>query len=280
MTADSYTVLRNTADRVPLFFILSLTALDFFLYFTVENFWVLFIYFVAMIIPKGCICAWNHHHQHTKTFNKTPWNRLLELAYAFHTGVTTNLWLLHHVFGHHHHYLDQSVDESRWKRADGSTMGELEYTLNVALTAYYRGYQVGKRYPKHYRTHVIYTILAFSIVGALTWYQPLQGMMLFVFPMMTGLLMTAWATYDHHAGLDETQDHFKASYNNTNVVFNTLTGNLGYHTAHHYKQGLHWSELPRLHDEIKHNIPEELYFSSIWDMITKSFVGRAFKLSS
>ena len=82
MTADLYTVLRNTADRVPLFFILSLTALDFFLYFTVENFWVLFIYFVAMIIPKGCICAWNHHHQHTKTFNKTPWNRLLELAYA------------------------------------------------------------------------------------------------------------------------------------------------------------------------------------------------------
>ena len=280
MTADSYTVLRNTADRAPLFFILSLTALDFFLYFTVENFWVLLIYFVPLIIPKGCICAWNHHHQHTKTFKQTPLNRLLELAYAFHTGVTTNLWLLHHVFGHHHHYLDQSKDESRWKRTDGSTMGELEYTLNVALTAYYRGYQVGKRYPKHYRTHVIYTIVAFSIVGALTWYQPLQGMMLFVFPMMTGLLMTAWATYDHHAGLDETEDHFKASYNNTNIVFNTLTGNLGYHTAHHYKQGLHWSELPRLHDEIKHNIPEELYFSSIWDMVTNSFVGRAFKLSS
>ncbi len=271
---------KHSADRWPVFFILCVSALDFALYFLISNAYALSAYFFIMIIPKSQICAWNHHHQHTKTFNKTPWNRLLELAYAFHTGVTTNLWLLHHVFGHHHHYLDQSVDESRWKRADGSTMGELEYTLNVALTAYYRGYQVGKRYPKHYRTHVIYTILAFSIVGALTWYQPLQGMMLFVFPMMTGLLMTAWATYDHHAGLDETQDHFKASYNNTNVVFNTLTGNLGYHTAHHYKQGLHWSELPRLHDEIKHNIPEELYFSSIWDMITKSFVGRAFKLSS
>ncbi|MEM7291069.1 MAG: fatty acid desaturase, partial [Pseudomonadota bacterium] len=125
---------------------------------------MLLTYFVLMIIPKGCICSWNHHHQHTKTFKQTPPNRILELSYALHTGVTTNLWLLHHVFGHHHNYLDQTKDESRWMRKDGSTMGEWEYTLNVAATAYYRGFQVGKRYPKHLRTHLIYTGLTAALV--------------------------------------------------------------------------------------------------------------------
>lgn len=260
-------MIRHPADRIPVALILGLTALDFVLYFTVDNFWLLLFYYVIMIIPKGCICSWNHHHQHTKTFRPVLPNRILELSYALHTGVTTNLWLLHHVFGHHHNYLDQELDQSRWKRKDGSTMGELEYSINIALTAYPRGFEVGKRYPKHLRTHLIYTAVTLALVIGLVAYQPMQAIMLFVLPMITGLLITAWATYDHHAGLD-TDDHFKASFNNMNRAFNVVTGNLGYHTAHHYKQGVHWSELPALHAKIAHKIPDELYRESYWDIVT------------
>ncbi len=247
--------------------ILSLTVTDFVLYFTVENVWLLLAYFVLMIIPKGCICSWNHHHQHTKTFSWTPLNRILELSFALHTGVTTNLWLLHHVFGHHHNYLDQTIDESRWQREDGTTMGEWEYTWNVASTAYYRGYLVGKRHPRHYRTHLIYTIITAAIVASLAIYQPMQALILFIMPMMIGLLITAWATYDHHAGLP-TDNDFCASYNNMNPLFNLMTGNLGLHTAHHHKQGVHWSELPELHEQIKEHIPAEVYRTSLWDNVT------------
>jgi fatty acid desaturase len=88
-------------------------------------------------------------------------------------------------------------------------------------------------------------------------YQPAAGILLFVLPMMTGLLITAWTTYDHHAGLN-TEEEFEASFNNVNRWYNLFTGNLGYHTAHHYKQGLHWSKLPQLHDKIKDKIPKEL----------------------
>ena len=259
---------RYTADRLPVALILSLTLLDLTLYFTVENFWLLLGYLCIMIIPKGCICAWNHHHQHTKTFRQNPLNRILEISYALHTGVTTNLWLLHHVFGHHHNYLDQTRDESRWQRQDGTTMGEWEYTWTVAFTAYYRGYKVGRRYPPHYRTHLIYTGLTGAIVLALISYNPLSALLLFVTPMMLGLLITAWATYDHHAGLP-TENDFRASYNNMNPLFNLVTGNLGFHTAHHYRLGVHWSELPQLHEEIKHNIPPEVYRSSFWDAVTR-----------
>ncbi len=257
---------RYRADQLPVFLILSLTLLDLIVYFTADNIWLLLSYFILTIIPKGCICAWNHHHQHTKTFHWTPLNRILELSYGLHTGVTTNQWLLHHVFGHHHNYLDQGIDESRWQRADGSKMNELEYTLAVAATAYPRAWKVGKKHPKHLRAHLIYTALTLTIAISLVAANPLQGLMVFALPMLTGLLITAWATYDHHAGLDS-EDDFTASYNTMNSAYNLVTGNLGYHTAHHHKQGVHWSELPALHQTIKHRIPAELYRSSMWDLL-------------
>jgi fatty acid desaturase len=248
---------RFSADRLPVLFVLAFSVLDFAIYFMVDNVWALLGYMFLMILPKGVVCAWNHHHQHTMTFHSKLMNRMLEFFYALHTGVTTNLWVLHHVLGHHRNFLDQPNDESAWQRADGKTMGAIAYSLDIAGTAYYRGFQVGRRYPRVQRDFVLYGILTLIGVAALVWLRPLPALLVFVLPMVVSLLFTAWVTYDHHAGL-ATDDQFEASYNNTNPIFNLLTGNLGYHTAHHYRQGLHWSKLPELHEKIKDKIPPQL----------------------
>jgi fatty acid desaturase len=248
---------RFAADRIPVSFVLASSTLDFLVYFLVDNVWFLVGYTLVMVLPKGIICAWNHHHQHTMTFHWKPFNRVLEFFYALHTGVTTNLWVLHHVLGHHRNFLDQSRDESGWKRADGRTMSALEYSLTIAGTAYYRGYKVGKRFPRVQRDFLLYAVLTLVGVAALCWYRPVPALLVFLLPMVISLLFTAWVTHDHHSGLDS-DDQFTASYNNTNWLFNLLTGNLGYHTAHHYRQGVHWSKLPELHEKIKHQIPPQL----------------------
>jgi fatty acid desaturase len=250
-------VFKYPSDRLPVAIIIAFSLVDFSLYFFVENIWFLAAFWAVMIIPKGKICAWNHHHQHTPTFKQKPMNRLLELIYAFHTGVTTNLWLLHHVLGHHHNYMDQTKDESRWMRKSGKKMGVIEYTLNVAVTAYYRGFKVGKGFPKIQRAFVTYAFITLALLATLTYFKPAAALFLFILPMITGVLLTAWATFDHHAGLS-TENEFEASRNNLSRLYNIFTGNLGYHTAHHHKQGLHWSLLPALHEKIKGKIPAHL----------------------
>ncbi len=248
---------KNAADRIPVLIIIAFSILDFSLYFIVDNLYLLGVYFYLMIIPKSQICAWNHHHQHAPTFRFTFLNRILEFFYALHTGVTTNLWVLHHVLGHHQNYLDQKVDQSRWTRKNGTRMGELEYSLMTTATAYYRGFLVGRNHPREMRVFLVYTVLTFTILAALVAYRPGPAIILFILPMIMGLFMTSWATYEHHAGLN-TNNLFEASFNNLNKWYNLFTGNLGYHTAHHYKQGLHWSKLPQVHAQIEHNIPEQL----------------------
>ena len=229
----------------------------------VDNVWLLLVYLLVMIIPKGLICAWNHHHQHAPTFYWKPLNRLLEFFYALHTGATTNLWVLHHVLGHHRNFLDQSRDESAWQRKDGKTMNEFEYTWSIAATGYFRGFLVGKKFVRIQYDFVLYSLLTLFGLILLCWFKFVPAMLLFVVPMIMSLLFTAWVTYDHHSGLD-TDDQFLASYNNINRLFNILTGNRGYHTAHHFNQGLHWSKLPELHEEIKNQIPPDLIRNAVF----------------
>jgi fatty acid desaturase len=249
---------KHPEDRLPVSLAAGLTLIDFALYLSVESPWLLVGYWLLTVVPKGTIGAWSHHHQHVPTFRLTFLNRALELCHALHSGITTNLWLLHHVLGHHVNYLDQTKDESRWRRRNGSTMGALAYTFSVAGTAYIRGFRVGLRYPRHLRAFVIYGVLALAVAAALLYARPLQGLFVFVLPMITSLLFVSWVTHDHHAGLD-TQDPYEASMNTLNRRFNFLTGNLGFHTAHHLRPGVHWSNLPALHRDLAHKIPAHLY---------------------
>jgi fatty acid desaturase len=98
-------------------------------------------------------------------------------------------------------------------------------------------------------------------VATLLVLDPLAGLLVFALPMVVGLLITAWATYEHHSGLN-VENEFEASFNNLNRWYNLFTGNLGYHTAHHHRGGLHWSKLPKLHAQIQDKIPETLIRNS------------------
>lgn len=248
---------RYKADRVPVAIITSLFFADLCAYFTIDNRRLLVLWAAGMLMAKLFVSAWNHHHQHVHTFYQTFLNRLLEIVYTFHTGFTTNVWVLHHNLGHHLNYLDQSKDESAWQRKDGTPMGIWEYTFVIAITGYLRGFRVGQRYPKFQRSFVGMGLANLAILLVLLWYRPYSALIVFVIPMCIVYVGTCWATYHHHSGL-ETDDHLEASRNITNRWYNMISGNLGYHTAHHMKQGMHWSKLPELHETIADKIRPDL----------------------
>lgn len=252
------TLFRHPEDRIPVLLFTCVFALDLTVYFTAHNWWLPILWFGIGIIPKGWISAWNHHHQHVAMFRHAVPNRLLEVIFGFQTGITSHAWFLHHVVGHHRNYLDQDKDESTWRRADGTLMGELEYSLITTLTAYPRAFKVGLRYPAALRVFVAMGALQVALLGLLFWHNAYNALFVFLLPMAVSLYVTAWATYFHHAGLD-TKEHAEASYNILHRGYNLMTGNLGYHTAHHTKHGLHWSKLPELHAQMARDIPATLY---------------------
>lgn len=123
------------------------------------------------------------------------------------------------------------------------------------------------------------TLQGFLLVWLLA-YHPLAGILIFLLPMVTGLFLAVYTTYDHHTGL-ESESHYESSYNITSPLYNMITGNLGYHTAHHMKGSLHWSKLPEFHREIAEKIDQKYYktynpfrHQMIWDKEKRSFYSR------
>lgn len=251
-------VFRFQEDRLPVAVFLALFAVDLAVFAFVAS-WPLVLAWAVLSVPaKVCICSWNHHHQHVPFFRSATCNRLMEVVFGLQTGAVGNVWVLHHNFGHHDNYMDQTKDESAWRAPDGRAMTNGEYTFKLAVTGYYCAFKNSYKHPSVQRVFVAMTLLHVAIVGALLFINPFNALAIFVVPMVISFVMTCRHTYDHHAGCSE-EDEYAASNNITHRWYNILTGNLGYHTAHHLRPGLHWSKLPAFHEKIADKIPAENY---------------------
>ncbi|HYU33993.1 MAG TPA: fatty acid desaturase, partial [Thermoanaerobaculia bacterium] len=159
--------------------------------------------------------------------------------------------------GHHPHYLEREKDTLRWQRPGGSPRSFVEcmvknFAGHLTLTM-----TIGRRHPKVYRRFKIMTAVSLVTLSVLIYLDPVKAMIVFAGPMLLAIFNVARLGYDQHAGL-ELDDHFGASRNIESRLYNLVTFNSGYHTAHHVRPGLHWSRLPEFHRQIRDRIPSEL----------------------
>ena len=260
------TVLKYKADRGPVAYAVAVFVLRMVVW-AVATPLVCALSVIPLAVLGMFIAPINHHHQHVNSF-RAPWlNRLYDLVLSLQTGIGPYNWVLHHNLGHHVNYLNQRPhehpDESRWTRADGTQMGALEYTIDLLLHHQIDIFRVGLRHPKYLRYALLMKLPLWSLIGVGLWLRPLETALVFLLPAFITLVHTVYATYEHHAGCVPT-GHLDASRNRESRIYNALTGNLGLHTAHHKRPGLHWSLLPELHERIRHQIPEEQIQKSFW----------------
>jgi len=259
-------ILRYKADRGPVAFVLGAFVAR----------WLVFLLVgpalaaasaLPLLLLGMFIAPINHHHQHVNTFQAGWLNRLYELALSLQTGIGPFGWVLHHNLGHHRNYLRQppsgEADESHWTRSDGSQMGRVEYTLHLVLHHQVDIFRVGRKHPVTLRRYLWMKLPLYTLLGAAFWWNPWNAFFVFLLPGFLTLVHTSWATYEHHAGC-ATDGHMDASTNRLNPLYNRLTGNLGYHTAHHHRPGLHWSLLPGHHARIADQIPEAQVLRTFW----------------
>lgn len=212
-----------------------------------------------------------HNHSHRPTFAKRWSNNAFGHVLTFFYGYPTLMWLPTHNMNHHRFVNRRGDATITWRYTN-------RHNLFVALSYFFvsawfqsepiqRYIRRAKLTNRHlygrilvqYGLWIAYIAVTLTLALAL---HPLRtGLRVWIFatflPAFASLFLIMFFNYTQHVHTDAFSEH-DHSRNFTGGIFNFLFFNNGYHTAHHNRPGLHWSELPAAHALIAGAIAPQL----------------------
>lgn len=212
------------------------------------------LYALSFFLAFIC-CVVNHNHHHHPTFIHRPMNGIFQLLLSFAMGVPCSVIIAMHNHNHHVHnnrpedFVRADIVRFRWN---------LLNLLLFPFVALLRYAPVKSRdiknwattHPHLYRQLWLERLVFYPATGALLIIQPLESLIYFVLPWLFGQWGIIAINHLQHDGCDPSSA-WNHSRNFTGKCLNWWVLNNGYHTAHHERPGLHWSQLPKLHAEIR-----------------------------
>lgn len=255
-------VYRYREDYLPSLIVFGIFVIQIVTFFFVDSLWGVAGVMLALLSISAMPGSISHNHHHVPTFTRAWMNRLYEVILFLEVGIPPYAWTIHHNLGHHKDYLDQDMDPANWRLADGRVMSRVRYDVVGSLRIYPEIWRIGRAYPELFRRFRVWTTVSLVVLGVFVLLDPVRALLLFIAPMPVMYLGLLDNTYMQHADLD-TSSHLTASRNTTSRLYNLISWNLGYHTAHHLKPHVHWSRLPALDATLAARMPAGVRCDSV-----------------
>ncbi len=204
-----------------------------------------------------------HNHTHRRIF-RVPWlNRGFGWLWTFSSGWPSFYWWHAHVVVHHSNLLGPTDWTLPRRRADGSFENMFWYCWahwpwrsSVDL---WRDFSSGRGRPGVGRRALLELGIFLLLWSIPFWIDVKMAIGLWVLPQW---FANAWTIgpgmYAQHVGCVAKSARHPLSHSNTFLsrFFNLTTFNIGYHIEHHDYPGVHWAELPLLHEQLKERLIE------------------------
>ncbi len=233
---------------------------------------------LVMWIGVGVI---HHNHAHLPMWRHDGLNRLSDLWMSALQGHPTFVFRPAHNANHHRHrHGPRDIARTyRFRGGDTNTLlGYLAHPFQAACVLY----PLFLRYLRRLRALCPAAFrgacLQYAVVGAV-WLpalatSPARALLYVLVPQALALHWLLGANYLQHAHADG-RSRWNYARNFEGGV-NLLYFNIGLHTAHHERAGLHWSELPRAHAALRPRIDPRLIEPGLLRYIGRVFIGGLF----
>jgi len=213
-----------------------------------------------------------HSHAHKPVFRHAGVNRWAGRLWTLPGGIPSYWWSFKHLAVHHAHLGEEDDWVQPLRRPDGRYENLWRYCLAYWPWRWGRHFAGEfRRAPAGVRRRALRELAIFLP----PWLAPFlvdpgMGLGLWLFPAWVGgAIVMGMGMYTQHAG--GTEEH-RFSHTTTFLShFHNLTMfNAGFHVEHHERPAVHWSELPRLHEQMKpeliaggaHVVPYGIYRGS------------------
>jgi beta-carotene hydroxylase len=191
-----------------------------------------------------------HNHMHQGVFHSNGLNLIWRAILSFGALYPASANIPAHNLVHHHFDDDGDLDWAAPDHVDfGWNLLNLLHFPNVAGPRTFAGVQrwaASSRHPSFVRQYRIETAFAFGLTGALFLYDFWTTLLFVVLPQLYGARCILRINLIQHDRA-EVGSEWNHSRNFVGRAFNWIMCNNGYHTIHHNRAGLHWSELDEAH---------------------------------
>lgn len=212
------------------------------------------------------VCIINHNHVHTATFAHPLLNKLFGILLTLAKGHTSAGVILAH--NHNHHIYNGSKNDWIRPQLAGNGPGLFRLTkfiFNSLITMAKEKRKVEKTLlPKQVRQQLFLERNILILFILLLIYIDISTFLIFVVaPWIVSIVMLIGVNLLQH---DQCSPGSKYNHSRNFIgrLGNWFFFNNGYHTAHHMDPGVHWSELPTLHNnKISQHIDKKLEKKSI-----------------
>jgi len=214
----------------------------------------IFLFFTTAVI--------SHNHNHLGIWRSKTLNLLTSYVIAFFYGHPAVAWVPTH--NQVHHKLNNGPGDSsrspKW--FEGNHLAALlvyPILTNFAQTRDIRAFfrDLWKRDRGAFWSAASEYMVFFGIMAALLVIDWRKTLLFIVIPQQGAIFFIQCVNYLQHVEADAASE-WNHSRNFVSPILNALLFNNGYHTVHHLKPGVHWSQLPQLHAEHAQKIDPSL----------------------
>jgi len=235
------------------------------------NFWVFLIYLHLSV----AVSVMTHNHNHLSMWKSKFLNRLTDWWLTAFYGIPIFCWIPTHNRNHHRHNNKPEDYTATYMNSEENNLFTL---LSYPSVSSYHQIKRGIiPYMKELRAkdretywenimQISVLVIWIAVFLVLDWKKAL---LFVVIPQQVSGYFVMLFNYVQHVHADE-ESQWNHSRNFMGV--NLFLFNNGYHTAHHHKAGVHWSETPQLHKQLAHHIDPALIEKSFWGYIFRVYV--------
>lgn len=191
-----------------------------------------------------------HNHMHQGVFHDKTLNLIWRAVLSFGALYPASANIPAHNLVHHHFDDDGDLD---WAAPDHVrfrwNLLNLLHFPNVAGPRTFAGVQrwaASSRHPNFVRQYQLETAFAFGLTGVLFVLDFWTALLFIVLPQLYGARCILRINLIQHDRADVGSE-WNHSRNFVGRGFNWIMCNNGYHTIHHNRAGMHWSELDEAH---------------------------------
>lgn len=238
----------------------------------------IFLYLFYLFLAVS-VSVMAHNHNHINIWTWKPLNVLTDWWLTVFYGIPVFCWIPTHNRNHHRYNNKAGDVTATYRRSETNDLAVL--VSYPSASAYYQFVEsiipyMKKLWADDRKTFFEYIAQAVVLVAWIAVFLILdwkKALVYVVIPQQVSGYVVMIFNFVQHVHADEES---RWNHSRNFLDLNPILFNNGYHTVHHEKANMHWSETPAAHRAIAHNIDPVLIQKSFFVYMFRTYVMGTF----